>query len=56
MEELINALKVIRDVCNDSKDGCKNCPLSGHSDECLVNESIPECWDIKNKPVQKILL
>ena len=43
--ELLKALKVIRDTCNDSD--CKTCPLANGSEACLVQTETPALWNIK---------
>ena len=50
-EEIINALKVIQDTCNDMPTvrACEHCPLSKNGD-CVLQNSAPEDWDIKTTP------
>lgn len=44
-EEIINALKVIRDVCRECIT-CDVCPFGKKNDICLLDEHIPDNWDI----------
>ncbi|NME64440.1 hypothetical protein [Clostridium cadaveris] len=55
MEELINALKVIKKTCDD-QERCTECPLSKGEDDCLIIIASPSSWDIQKKPIQKVLL
>ncbi|MCI6278081.1 MAG: hypothetical protein MR639_15390 [Clostridium sp.] len=55
MEELINALKVIKKTCDDQK-RCTECPLSKGDDDCLLIMTSPDQWNIQDKPIQKVIL
>ena len=45
MEELIKALKVIKNECNKHV-FCIECPLGNDSDKCCVKTTTPGCWKI----------
>ena len=54
-EEIINALKVIQDVCNEAPANhpCEHCPLSKDG-ECVLQERAPEEWKLRTStPVWK---
>ena len=55
-EEIIKALKVIRDVCDDNGD-CVNCPLGNSNGDCML-EATPLEWKIldENPTVWRALL
>jgi len=44
-EEIIEALKVIKDVCDRFRDSCNSCPLRDKYDECGLCE-MPADWEI----------
>ena len=48
-EEIINALKVIEDVCRECIT-CDVCPLGKENDVCRLDENIPACWDVAYNP------
>jgi hypothetical protein len=49
-EEIINALKVIKDECKEAE-SCLNCPFGNLERECLVQEGhVPEDWEINEEP------
>lgn len=47
-EEIINALKVIKDECTGTQ--CYACPFGNDRDECQFNEHDPSRWDIAELP------
>lgn len=54
-EEIINALKVIKDTCEEMPElyPCENCPLSKNGD-CILQNQPPQDWKIKpSTPVWK---
>ena len=50
-EEIINALKVIKDTCEEQQefDPCKRCPLSKNG-ACILQEQPPQEWKIRTSP------
>ena len=44
-EKILDALKVIKDTCDDSD--CKTCPLANNHEICLVQAQTPALWDVK---------
>ena len=52
--DVIEALKTIKQMCVDRKHICKDCPLSNMNDECLVYE-YPYLWQVKLKKIVKYL-
>lgn len=49
--EIIMALNVIKDVCNEYAGDCRMCPLGGiDGTYCKVisDDSRPSCWKIKS--------
>ena len=50
-EEIINALKVIQDTCNEMPEiyPCEHCPLSKNG-ACVLLEQTPDEWNIKPNP------
>lgn len=53
MEKLIEALKVIKEACENTD--CRSCPLSKNED-CLITNDNPMEWDILDKPTVKVLV
>lgn len=47
-EEILNALHVIKDICDDETIDCYNCPFSDSDGHCILTEQIPTAWDIKD--------
>jgi len=45
MEELLKALKLIRDTCNQCK-FCHECPLYGKEAGCLTQADGPGNWEL----------
>ena len=50
-EEIINALKVIQDTCNEQHAPypCEQCPLSKNGG-CVIQEQSPDEWKIRTAP------
>lgn len=46
-EEIINALQVIKDVCNKNEK-CVMCPLRSRGVGCTLMNTFPNQWEIKN--------
>ena len=47
-EEILNALQVIKDTCNElgtKKEGCYNCPLYLNA-ECVLSCRCPTEWEL----------
>lgn len=54
IEELINALNVIKRHCQQQC-SCDDCSLSDREGSCLVEINNPSNWEIKEKPLIKVL-
>lgn len=51
-EEILRALHIIKDTCQESTDtygDCLLCPFNDGDDHCIVNEQAPSAWDIVEK-------
>ena len=49
-EEIVNAMKVLHNLCTNYGEGCSNCPLCIEKDcECYIYELVPADWEI-NEP------
>lgn len=46
LNEIIEALRVIKDVCEDQNGNCKQCPLRSADDECGICDEEPRDWEI----------
>lgn len=44
-KELLNALRTISDVCDDSD--CKTCPLANNNGVCMIQMGTPALWELK---------
>ncbi len=44
-EEIINALKVIKDECENNSD-CIDCPFGAGNCNCKLKEHVPSHWKI----------
>lgn len=53
VQELIDALNVIKDRCNECD--CVNCELSNEYGECLVTDTPPGNWNILNEVLVKVM-
>ena len=50
-EEIINALKMIKNVCNSLR-YCTECPFYCNSNgKCLIQATIPNNWDINEDTI-----
>jgi len=55
-EQLIAAMKVIRDECKSHED-CAYCPLRGEDKEtCDIMSMVPIDWEFDETPPKRILL
>lgn len=45
-EEIIQALTVIIDVCEENSDLCYTCPLADLDGECKIKAAFPTEWEI----------
>lgn len=45
-EKIINALKLIKSVCEDHK--CENCPFLIYENECGITYNEPDDWSIND--------
>lgn len=51
-EEILNALNVIKDTCHEMRvRDCTTCPFGDNEGNCLINEIIPDGWDIKEEEI-----
>lgn len=48
-EEILNALHVIKDICQDESMECDNCPFGNEESLCLIKSSIPTNWIINEE-------
>ena len=51
-EEILNALQIIKETCQESTDtygDCLLCPFNDGDGHCIVNEQAPSAWDIIEK-------
>ena len=58
LEEITNALKVIKEVCSEHNLICEECPLRKSINDCAVvdNEVAPRDWEFYDpKNIQLIL-
>lgn len=46
-EKVANSLKVIKELCEQHKMDCNNCPLGNNLGNCILFESQPWEWDIR---------
>lgn len=46
-EEILNALHVIKDICQDESMDCDKCPFGSEESLCLIKSCIPFHWGIK---------
>ena len=53
-ENVVEALRTIKTLCDERKHVCEDCPLANMNDECLIYE-YPYLWKIKPKTVVKLL-
>lgn len=50
-DELMNALKLIKQTCKENEFLCSSCPMfSEETEECAVSTLKPSCWQIAYKP------
>ena len=49
MNNLIEALKIIKSECKKYR-SCKECPLSNLSNNCAVNSTRPDLWQVMDAP------
>lgn len=49
-EEMKHCLTTIKNACKETqeKKGCAGCPCGNKDGDCLVTDSIPPNWDVKN--------
>ena len=45
-----HCLTTIKNACEETqeKKGCTGCPCGNKNGDCLVTDSIPKNWDVKN--------
>ena len=44
--QIVEALKVIKAVCQEEENDCPTCPLGREDGVCMVSEYIPDSWKI----------
>ena len=49
-EEILKALHVIKETCDDHPDFCGPCPFC-RDDECVINADIPSEWKINDDSI-----
>ena len=49
-EEIINALKVIKDECAEFDDDCQACPFYSYEDGCKIANIEPWKWKLAELP------
>lgn len=56
MEELINALRTIKEECkkHQDDDSCCDCPMGTYDGGCCVTDCTPDNWSIV-QPTYKIM-
>lgn len=42
--QIVEALKVIKTVCQDEANDCPVCPLGKEDGTCMVLRSVPDSW------------
>jgi hypothetical protein len=52
-EEIVAALKIIRDECRNSED-CMLCPFGNACPHCILQDGMPMHWDIVDVEPEKI--
>lgn len=50
IDEVLNAIKVIRDCCKEYS--CYNCPLRNSNGTCNVMNVMPDEWEIIDEPIR----
>ena len=48
MEELLKALRLIRDTCGQ-RVNCGSCPLCDVNEECVLEKEAPVHWELVDK-------
>lgn len=48
-EEILKALQIIKDTCNDETIDCDNCPFGDDEDLCRLKFTIPANWKINKE-------
>lgn len=47
-EEILKALHIIKNVCEESKD-CEKCPFRYGFDDCCITMGRPDDWEMPNE-------
>lgn len=58
MTELINALKLIQDVCIkhlETKDKCMKCPMAYNVVDCCI-KTTPADWTVLDSPIERVVM
>lgn len=48
-EEILKALHIIKDICQDESTDCDNCPFGNDEDLCRIKDRIPANWEINKE-------
>lgn len=57
-EEMKYCLTTIKNACKETQErkGCVSCPCGSKEGDCLVTDSVPKNWDVKNPDFSAKLL
>lgn len=44
--EMVNALRILKKICEEQTDGCEECPFSRQDDSCLMQTVSPNNYRI----------
>lgn len=53
--EVLNSLNIIKDVCIKYDENCEECPLGKENGDCNIISCSPDCWDINEKTITRLL-
>ena len=48
--KILDALLVIKHVCQDSDNDCPICPLGREDGRCMISKDVPDSWKISDLP------
>ena len=49
-QRIVNALRIIKEICQDADNDCDICPLGRADGSCMVSHDIPDSWKISDLP------
>lgn len=52
-EEILKALKVIKNVCSEKKSDCEHCPFYLSNNGCQIMNKYPTFWKIQEDEDEK---